>query len=464
MSEKAKMHLILPEPSEDLITSEPWTIETYADGLMNELFSEIDDILEGGDTLPYQTVQQSNRYSGGNTRSALPQEYIHHLQTITIPPIVSPNTQPQTVQPAGKVRKNPLSTIVIDNPAVRRPTGKPSLQKLQRSMGIVLWVGTTIGLAIAGIIWMLNSGFLNRLVSKSFQQSLLQPQVQSKVLTEAQVQADLVNYILGALAVIDRQEAKSSLRSQKAVALTAVPSHQTALAYITPQTVGNLPTPVAANNITPAPGRSTTIVERIYIPVYQAPQPMRYKLPSVPGTPRPLNSVATLPNKLLESATKPAPVKLALDKVQKASKPITVNALAAVRHDIKPVAVHNKPVVLRQAPKPVPVLSAVSVTNVAPPQLPTATAQAPASTPNEQQQVLAVVSAPKVATPSHTLEGLLELGQKSAALFKIEGITRRVEIGEAIGSSGWTLVDVANGEAIIRRNGEVRSIYAGQTF
>jgi hypothetical protein len=62
------------------------------------------------------------------------------------------------------------------------------------------------------------------------------------------------------------------------------------------------------------------------------------------------------------------------------------------------------------------------------------------------------------------LEGLLELGDKSAALFKIEGVTRRVDMGETIGSSGWTLVDVANGEAIIRRNGEVRSIYTGQKF
>jgi hypothetical protein len=65
-------------------------------------------------------------------------------------------------------------------------------------------------------------------------------------------------------------------------------------------------------------------------------------------------------------------------------------------------------------------------------------------------------------TPSYTLEGLLELGEKSAALFEFEGVTRRIHMGESIGNTGWILVDVANGEAIIRRNGEVRSIFAGQ--
>jgi len=60
--------------------------------------------------------------------------------------------------------------------------------------------------------------------------------------------------------------------------------------------------------------------------------------------------------------------------------------------------------------------------------------------------------------------GLLELGDRSAALFEINGVTRRIHLGESIGSSGWTLVEVANQEAIMRRNGEVRSVYVGQSF
>jgi Tfp pilus assembly protein PilP len=64
----------------------------------------------------------------------------------------------------------------------------------------------------------------------------------------------------------------------------------------------------------------------------------------------------------------------------------------------------------------------------------------------------------------HTLVGLLELGDRSAALFDINGSTQRFNVGEGIGNSGWTLVSVANQEAVIRRNGEVRSVYVGQRF
>ncbi len=58
----------------------------------------------------------------------------------------------------------------------------------------------------------------------------------------------------------------------------------------------------------------------------------------------------------------------------------------------------------------------------------------------------------------------LESSEQSAALFAINGVTQRFKVGEAIGTSGWMLVSVNNNEAIIRRNGEVRSIYIGQQF
>jgi hypothetical protein len=58
----------------------------------------------------------------------------------------------------------------------------------------------------------------------------------------------------------------------------------------------------------------------------------------------------------------------------------------------------------------------------------------------------------------------MEQGDRSAALFNTAGVTRYIFVGEGIGDSGWTLVSVANQEAVIRRNGEVRSVYAGQSF
>jgi type II secretory pathway component PulC len=60
--------------------------------------------------------------------------------------------------------------------------------------------------------------------------------------------------------------------------------------------------------------------------------------------------------------------------------------------------------------------------------------------------------------------GVLDQGNRSAALFEVNGITQRYEIGESIGSSGWTLVQVNKDQALIRRNGEVRSLFVGHSF
>lgn len=68
------------------------------------------------------------------------------------------------------------------------------------------------------------------------------------------------------------------------------------------------------------------------------------------------------------------------------------------------------------------------------------------------------------AIAPHVLLGVLELGERSAALFEIGGVPQRVYIGERIGNSGWSLVSVANEEAVVRRNGEVRTLYIGQKF
>lgn len=68
------------------------------------------------------------------------------------------------------------------------------------------------------------------------------------------------------------------------------------------------------------------------------------------------------------------------------------------------------------------------------------------------------------AAATNTLMGVLELGDRSAALFEIDGVPQRVSIGGRIGESGWNLVSVSNDQAVIRRNGEVRSIFIGQQF
>lgn len=68
------------------------------------------------------------------------------------------------------------------------------------------------------------------------------------------------------------------------------------------------------------------------------------------------------------------------------------------------------------------------------------------------------------STAIHTLVGILELGDRSAALFEVNGVARRIYVGETIAGSGWSLSEVANQQAVIRRNGEVRTIVVGEKF
>ena len=68
------------------------------------------------------------------------------------------------------------------------------------------------------------------------------------------------------------------------------------------------------------------------------------------------------------------------------------------------------------------------------------------------------------AANTYELVGVLELGDRSAALFEVNGSSQRVYIGETVGSSGWSIVSIDNEEVVVRRNGEIRSIYIGQQF
>ncbi|MCC5620474.1 hypothetical protein [Nostoc sp. CHAB 5715] len=450
MLQEASTRLIVPEPSEDLIANEPWSIENYADGLMDELFADIDSILDVSSNLLSQTVRHSRQKKSNQSVAGVspqpqrqsPPENV--VQTVmTMPQIILPNTLNQPVQSVAQDNHKHLSTVVFDTATIKRASRKRP--KSSQNLGKLLMVGTTLGVAIAGTIYLVQSGVVYLLNPNLTQPAVLMPQPQSQLPTKVEIEADLVDYMLQALAVIDKQEVKSNQKSASPGFSTQANTNQIALGNR--QTTANLPPlPLLANNTPPAPNRSGKVVERIYVPVYQAPSPMRYALPVIPETPTLLPQVASA---LQES--QPNVVKNALNTVRQAAKPVTVNMLAAaVRAELKPVAAKTAPIIVRQTPSPLPALPVVPLREALAPSEPTIT----------QEQVYPAVAI--ADAPSNTLEGLLELGNKSAALFKIDGVTRHINMGESIGSSGWTLVDVSNGEAVIRRNGEVRSIYAGQ--
>jgi len=99
------------------------------------------------------------------------------------------------------------------------------------------------------------------------------------------------------------------------------------------------------------------------------------------------------------------------------------------------------------APLPIP----------APPPLPS-----PTPITENPVQNTAIATKPQI---DHTLIGVLDLGaDRSAALVKIDGKTRRIWLGEKIHTDGWVLDSIGNQEATISHQGQVRSVSVGETF
>lgn len=462
MSQEASTRRIVSEPvesssspasqPEEFISSEPWSMDSYADGLMDEIFSDLDEILEAKGKLP--------------SSSGKP-EYVT-LKTIKVPHIVMPEAvlpsdlvhQPQPAP--AQSQSTQLSTFVADTTVVKPPRPQKAKQKKKSApkfSKLLLILGAIASVsAIALLLWAFM-GKLNRQNTPSTTPSATEQQVS----TQAQTEAELGNYIAQSLDSIEQKVAKRELAAK-----------------IAKNNPANNPPPVATTN-NPAPAANnrpapTTVLERIYIPVYQPALPMRYAPPSIMGATAPLPCPANLKAaktplrqapkpKSAPAAKKPAPAAKTpsgrqvpkLPTLQTAAKPLTVRpnprlpsapakppARVAPQNTAKPAPRQQAPAPRQQVPAPAP-------------------AKPPAPAPIQRY-----VPAPPPPAPvtNHRLDGVLDLGDPSrnAALFNIDGVTRQVRVGENIGSSGWSLVEVVNNEAIIRRNGEVRSIYPGQKF
>lgn len=123
---------------------------------------------------------------------------------------------------------------------------------------------------------------------------------------------------------------------------------------------------------------------------------------------------------------------------------------------------------------PVPSLPALTERNQAPnpvalykaPPLPVPQAVQPALPPVPQAPLDGVNTVPPMvkAKQAHSLVGVLESGERSSALFSWDGLTQRIQVGEAVGGSGWTLIGVNNQKAILSRQGKTRYLEVGQSF
>jgi hypothetical protein len=81
-------------------------------------------------------------------------------------------------------------------------------------------------------------------------------------------------------------------------------------------------------------------------------------------------------------------------------------------------------------------------------------------------QPLPVVKTNLNVEPARSVRGVAIASDptQSAVLIETNGITQRFYMGESIGSSGWSVVDISSNYISLRKNGEVRAIAVGESF
>jgi len=88
-------------------------------------------------------------------------------------------------------------------------------------------------------------------------------------------------------------------------------------------------------------------------------------------------------------------------------------------------------------------------------------------------QITSIPLPPKpVNTPSEILTnnnnikliGILDSGDHSAALFDIQGVVKRLQIGDNIAETGWIFQRINQQKILISKQGNIRYIEVGQTF
>ena len=372
----------------DSITTK--SVELDADRLMDDLFSDIDHILDSGSRLPSEPIHP---------------DYIA-LKSVVVPPIIMPSPAHES----AIVLKEKPTEAPKNNNNISLNTKIPS-QNLNYKKDKKGW-GNNIDKILFIIASMSLIGLVGWLIyNNKIQLPFLDQNNSVNVGNNIKISPEdsqFISYMLRSLEVIDAQP--STIKTTT----TIIPN----------PTTTSVPIPPQNNTIQTQP---QTVIERIYIP-YPSNDVSENSSSSSSLTPTPVTTTAPT------TTTTPAPTPTIENNTPSTTISVAPTSTSAPTVDNNPNLDFNG-----APPTSVPTVDNNPNLdfNVPPPPLPGVT---------------------------HTLVGLLEAGDSSAALFDINGSTQRIKVGEQIGSSGWALVSVASQQAMIRRNGEVRSIYVGQKF
>jgi hypothetical protein len=386
-------------PDETLLDSKPRLRaaappDRFANQLMDEIFGDVEDVLDGGFVPPQEPVKvevpapEIKFDVAAALAERYPQLAKHLEEGEALPDLPGPTTALATPQEkAGKKKKE------------KDPNG---LSLVERFM---ILTGCTSAVAALGI-WMTSQGLLGRFGMVLSQQAAA-PTAPAPVLDTAQTK--FADYMARSLAAIDRSTGAAPAASTSA--LPAVP-----VAGV-PGAADNNKPGIASSTVgivLPKPGMATTastnlVPNRPITPISVQPQP-----------------VATNPDAV--SRTEFNRVNQMLQKI------------SGVLERIAPGSSNRIPGLgQRSAAAPKVVAAAAPIARPA-------------------------MVAPAANLPQRTMTsyGVVPNGN-SFVMFDTNGVTQRITLGESVGSTGWTLIDVTQaGLATFRRNGEIRNVALGE--
>ncbi|MGD1703122.1 hypothetical protein [Dapis sp. BLCC M229] len=442
------------ENSQNSRFKEPVSVDNLAENLMEDLFNDIDRVLDGGSRLPTEVTRPE----------------IVSLTPIKVPQIVLPqkNTQSQDPEKEAKAKLAQAQATKKEN---------KSLDKL------------LLGAAFASILvtlslWLATRGGFDKILD--YLGYVEKPDSSAETLNpKAAADAKFADYIERSLKMIEQKEATQkqqqlpgvppapSSNNLPKVPVSANPSINTSLLLPLNRLVDLMEAQVAKETVT-IPETKVVVIPPIPTAVAVTPK-------SEPSSPKPSAASASNASKSEPSSPKPSAASAskasteAAENAQEKSE-AEITAKAEVKSETKAKVDSSSSAKAEAKTKPEPPAKTTAKQKPEPEQEPETTAQAESQTetptqpvslpppPTAEIPVAEIIAASQVQSPINTLVGILELGERSAALFEIDGVARRIYVGESIGGSGWTLVKVANQEAVIRRNGEVRSVFVGQQF
>jgi hypothetical protein len=367
----------------------------------------------GGGGRPVTSARRSPA-SSGNFQTAVIQSPHDRLYGATVGATVE--TQALPVQPGANYlySQEPLSELSFANGRPPQTIFEPQPQPQSVSVPFLLMGAAGISAISTLGLWTLSQSA----PSNGWLLSLGQEAAAAELPDNST--EDFLAYLQQSLNVISDRQAKTN----QTVAVIPVANNAPTL----PTTVPNINSSPQLGALPNLPGAAIApnVIERVFVPVYQNNQPAQTAAKANVLLP----SVAVPNSRAQRRPTVPVPAPVA------AAAAIPPGAPAAARASVPIVPVGQSGG--RALPTPSPV--AVAPTNAA--------ANITNTTPSSE----------------HVLVGILNLGSRSAALFNIDGSSQRAYVGDRVGVSDWTLVSVNGQDVMVRRDGEVRSVYIGQRF